>query len=56
MRMASEPHTPWAQERRKDSEPSISHLTLCRASSTRSVPYMVSLNSSQRTSSESSGL
>ena len=42
IRMASEPHTPWAQERRKDSEPSISHVILCSASRTPSVPYMVS--------------
>ena len=27
MRMASEPHTPWAQERRKVREPSRFHLT-----------------------------
>src|SRR5699024_6601733 len=32
MRMASEPHTPWAHERRKLSEPSMSHLILWRAS------------------------
>ena len=37
IRIASEPHTPWAQERRKVSEPSRSHLTLWSASSTRSV-------------------
>src|SRR5919205_2658821 len=55
MRMASEPQTPWAQERRNDRLPSTSHLTLCSASSTRSVPYMVSLKSSQRASSVTSG-
>ncbi len=37
MRIASEPHTPWAQERRKVSDPSRSHFTLWSASSTRSV-------------------
>src|SRR5690606_40369505 len=48
MRIASEPQTPWAQDRRKDSEPSISHLILWRASSTRSVPYIVTLRSEER--------
>ncbi len=37
IRMASEPQTPCAQERRKVSVPSISHLILCRASRTRSL-------------------
>ena len=37
IRIASEPQTPWAQERRNDSEPSCSHLIWCSASSTRSV-------------------
>ena len=37
IRIASEPQTPCAQERRKVSEPSRSHFTLCSASSTRSV-------------------
>src|SRR6478735_524824 len=56
MRMASEPHTPWAQERRKERVPSVSHFTLCKASRTRSVPYMVRWKSSQVASSETSGL
>src|SRR5699024_12645975 len=43
MRMASEPHTPWAQDRRKDSEPSISHLISCRASTTLLVALIVVL-------------
>ena len=55
MRIASEPQTPWAQDRRKDSEPSISHLILWRASSTRSVPYIVTLYSSQCGSESTSG-
>ena len=37
MSMASEPHTPWAQERRKVSVPSCSHFTLCSRSRTRSM-------------------
>ena len=56
MRIASEPQMPCAQERRKETEPSTSHLILCRASSTRSVRYMVSGNSSQYASEETSGL
>src|SRR5229473_6810514 len=37
MRMASEPHTPCAQERRYVKEPSIVHLTVLSASSRRSM-------------------
>ena len=37
MRMASEPQTPWAQERRKVRVPSWYHLMVLSASSTRSV-------------------
>jgi hypothetical protein len=37
IRIASEPQTPWAQDRRNVSDPSRSHFTLCSASSTRSV-------------------
>ena len=45
----------YSQDQRNESEPSCSHLTLCSASSTRSVPNMVSLYSPQRDSSETSG-
>ncbi len=51
IRMASEPHTPWAQDRRNVSEPSDSHLILCSASSRRSVPWAVTVCSSQYASS-----
>ncbi len=36
IRIASEPQTPCAQDRRNVSVPSCSHLILCSASSTRS--------------------
>ncbi|CPU65385.1 Uncharacterised protein [Mycobacteroides abscessus] len=51
MRIASEPHTPCAHERRNVREPSCSHLILCRASRTRSVPCAWTVNSSQYASS-----
>ena len=41
IRIASEPQTPCAQDRRKDSDPSCSHLIWCSASSTRSVASAV---------------
>src|SRR5581483_1146411 len=37
MSIASEPHTPWAHERRKVSVPSCSYFTLWRRSRTRSI-------------------
>ena len=37
MSIASEPHTPWAQERRKVSVPSCSYLTVWSRSRTRSI-------------------
>ncbi len=52
IRIASEPQTPCAHERRKVREPSSSHLTLCIASSTRSVPWTETVNSSQSGSGE----
>ena len=55
MRIASEPQTPWAQLRRKVSEPSCSHLILCRASRMRSVGYSSTSKSCQRGSSSTSG-
>ena len=55
IRIASEPQMPWAHERRKVSEPSSSHLILCRASSTRSVRVISTSKSSQRGSASTSG-
>ncbi len=51
IRIASEPHTPWAQDRRKVTEPSSSHLIVCSASSSRSVPCAVTVKSCQYASS-----
>ncbi len=47
MSIASEPQTPWAQERRKVSVPSWYHFTSCRRSSTRSVGSASTRYSSQ---------
>ena len=55
MRIASEPQMPCAHERRNVSEPSCSHLILCRASSTRSVAYISTSKSCQRGSVSTSG-
>jgi len=56
IRMASEPQMPCAHDRRKVSEPSTSHLIVCRASSTRSVRSARTVNSSQYAASPDSGL
>ncbi len=47
MSIASEPHTPWAQERRKVSVPSWSHFTVCSRSSSGAVGSDSTVYSSQ---------
>ena len=56
MRMASEPHTPCAHERRNDSEPSAYHLIWCNRLSTRSVGRASTSNVCQCGSVSTSGL
>jgi hypothetical protein len=56
IRMASDPQMPCAQERRKVSEPSCSHLILCRPSRTRSFGSISTGKSCQVAPAETSGL
>ena len=56
MRIASEPQMPCAQERRKVSVPSSSHLILWSASRTRSLGSISKVKSSHTASADTSGL